>query len=174
MHRLILIGCTLCFFGAASPSQASALLLRFPRLNDPVPVESFYDGGSTSFGLARGMNYGVTLSSDAPVLRSLLQDSSSSSDRTKSVVSVLATVLPSSNFTPDQRCSTSYSCNWSQENLSFRGNTRSMKFSDSSQLGISDQAPGSISSVPEPSSLLLVVTGVIALCGKCRRRSPQF
>jgi hypothetical protein len=82
---------------------------------------------------------------------------------------VLATMTLSAN---NGGCTSPGYCNWSDVGLSFSGTAQSVTFTGMGNgMGITDMTVGqSTSAIPEPSSIYLLGTGLIGLCGYKIRR----
>jgi hypothetical protein len=218
MNKTVLLASTLVFCLCATlPAHASGILLNFAGLKDTEPVENFYNGGVGGFGSTKGLNYGITFSSNTLAIKSYLQGGSGSFVQTpvgtpgifftgttpgvmnsnagftngvnfyyvagttvtvavwsgsNGTGSVLATItlFPNSGG----GCGANY-CSWTPIGLSFVGSGKSLSFSGPANLlGISDITVGSSqTAIPEPSSFLLLGTGIVGLYGRLRRRQPQ-
>jgi len=85
MRRAILWGCVLAFSLIATlPANASGILLTFSGLKDTEPVENFYNGGTGGFGSTKGLNFGITFSSNTLAIKSFLLGGSGNFARTPS------------------------------------------------------------------------------------------
>jgi len=219
MRKAMLLGCALSFCLCATlPADASSILLNFAGLKDKEPVENFYDGGTGGFGSTKGLNFGITFSSNTLAIKSYLQSGSGNFAKTPSGTpaifftgttsgvmnssggftngvsfyyaagatatvtvwsgtngsgSVLATITLSPNS--GGSCGATY-CNWAPVELAFVGAAQSVVFSGSAnKLGISDINVGSsLTAIPEPSSFLLLGTGMAGLYGKLRYRRRKL
>lgn len=213
MGRTALMRCALFLLCAGLQAHASGIQLNFLGLKDQEPVQNFYNGGTGGFGSSKGLNYGLTFSSNTLAIKSYLQGGSGGfvephggsaiffTGTTPGVMNSAAgfsgglsfffaagasatvtvwsgangtgNILASITLSPNSggACGVTY-CTWTFVPLPFAGEAGSVVFAGAgNQLGISNVNVGStLAAVPEPSSLLLVGTGVVGLWGKLRRR----
>src|SRR5579871_2985598 len=189
--RLILFLFTFIILGAL-PARAIPFVLDFGGLKNTEQVLSFYDGGTGSLGSGPGPNYGITFTPSfgavsavppyGPSLVGQLNGPSATMD-----VSGGFNLLSFYYEAADNSGSVALwsgldgtgvmladislpaSATWNAAGTAFAGTALSAVFIGTSGTKF-DQITDAGLVIPEPSSLLLLATGLISLIPECRRR----
>jgi hypothetical protein len=133
------------------------------------PIAFFLTGGADTIDVAAGINGGFSFFYSSSQAGSISVWSGLDGTGTE-----LATLNLGAN-TPANGCGPEYYCNWTAEGVNFTGTAESVNFGGSANLigfdeiTLNSSIPGP-SATPEPSSLILLGTGLIGLVGTLRRK----